>query len=340
MTELDNGFGFLDKIKLFIIEQFKKMPKESFKIERSPINRKESINISLKLVQEFIQVSKNLLDVQIKENILFFYSVLNEKIPQEYLINFYNNVKTLCVNCNMIEPERMTNSDVYGEYCPKSNSISIVDAYDKNILFHELMHMASCASKGEKLFCGFEQSNNGQIIGTGLNEIFTCYFVEKYFGKSSDEATIVDLIPSFPILFNKLVGESIEKYYFSSDLYGLINSIKPYASDKDINNFIKDIDMFYFEIIKKRMGIDDWFFAIYDLKKVYRFLLKTYYVKCTLESELETEASEKFEEFIGDIPFNIEIENGSIHIINNRDIDECISAAKKHLNRSSNSITR
>ncbi len=320
--------NIFSKIKSFIINPVKTLPKDSFSVVRTKNQNKEKYRITPELVQYFDHIDMDKLDSRFKELIMEFYNTLKENFSEEYLINFYNNINTLTIYHDENANKKRRNKRLGGVYTPINNSITIVDINDKFSLFHELLHMSSCIEKDGQIFSGFHQTNNGRGFGIGLNELTTAYILQKYFNEK-EETYINSILPTIANFIKYIIGEDIEKFYLKSDLFGLINGFRNYYTEKEIIKFINVVDMVY---------VDTCFsptFLVNDVKEMFMFLIKALYIKCANESQNEEECMEKFNSLISNSSFDIAFANCSISAIKNQDIDYCIKEAKRYLNKNS-----
>ncbi len=105
----------------------------------------------------------------------------------------------------------------------------------RETIFHELLHMASTRRIRDGFtgdyVTGFELRSN---FGKSLNEGYTEYLREKYFGKGNYTE-----LPDWRVVIAKgieyIVGEKeMEKYFFNADLPGLMAALRKYASQEDL----------------------------------------------------------------------------------------------------------
>lgn len=141
-----------------------------------------------------------------------------------------------------------------GSYNVKKNKISLNPLRDynspeyKEILNHEMHHMATRLRIDDYTVCGFEQlkiRNGISHIGKGLNEGYTEYLSkdnlkkEKYQYKKN-----VDLIPLIELFYdNKL---ELRKNYFNADLPSVIKKFSEITDRNSAIELIRDIDKLFF----------------------------------------------------------------------------------------------
>ena len=172
----------------------------------------------------------------LKEEIISFCNVLLKNIDSKYLDNFYNNINSL----NIIQSPY---DDIHkNSYHPEDNTIYIEKETAHELIFHELFHMASSKCEGDNIYCGFVEWTAEDMIGKGLNEGYTQRLAEKYFNCDSTNVYYEEVL--FAKLTELIVGEEeMSKFYFTSDLGGLIKELEKYSSLEDIMSFIETIDV-------------------------------------------------------------------------------------------------
>ena len=106
-------------------------------------------------------------------------------------------------------------------------------------IFHELLHMASTRIKDGKDYCGFDLDS---IIGTGINENYTDYLLEKYFIKEQEYDRKRLLLDELELIVGE---EKLEDMYFKADLPSLIKELSKYNETKDVIKLIYDYDSLY-----------------------------------------------------------------------------------------------
>ena len=114
----------------------------------------------------------------------------------------------------------------------------------RNLIAHELLHMATSKEDDQVLCCGFHQINKKTKtnIGIALNEGYTEHLNQQHFFPDYfDDSYLHE--QSIAYEFEKIIGrEKMEKLYFEADLYGLIQELTKYASVEEIITFLRDFD--------------------------------------------------------------------------------------------------
>lgn len=215
-------------------------------IKKTPnIGKIEKVVIKDKKIKEF---EKKLLNIK-----CFNYSF------------FYHNVRTLKIDRH----ESLSKYKVFiANYDPIKNVINITD---EKSFPHELNHMSSSYYDGDD-YSGLSQNS----FGTGLNEGYTELLAERYF-KSGESYPA-----EFKIASNleQIVGrEKMEQYYYTANLFELIEELKQYDTHENIMKFIG-----YVDIVTSL--IDNYFksrmfnaFLKKSMKKINLYLLKWYTIK-------------------------------------------------------------
>lgn len=258
-----------------------------------------------------------------------FNELLERVYSEESLNNYHNNIRTIKISKSKLLDKLMMQSKSYtGVYQPLSNTIKILK---DDSIYHELFHMAS--TRNYKII-GFQQSD----IGKSLNEGYTELMNQKYF--------INDKIPSYSTQveiakqLDRIVGkEKMENLYLNSDLKGLVNELRKYATFEDIEKFVSNSDyiltmeMHQWTSQKSRLKKN-------DIKKNEMALLKKatteteeFLEKC-LENKIIIEYKEKgeFEALEPeDVYLLLKIKNIDINSINNKLHKDILAYLKKEI---------
>lgn len=194
-----------------------------------------------------IVLYKKLLDYIDNEKELLFKDVMDiknnfkNKLGYNYLINSYwfDNIRTLRVG--YFKP---IGNDI-AKYYMYNNIIKVKNRKYKNLLYHEFFHMISTKVVGKNIYSGFQQFENGRIIGFGLNEGYTELLTQRYFGYIYENSSFEKTYPvevHIALMLEKIVGISMEKMYKIADQKALVDYLSRYADCKDIEKFILMID--------------------------------------------------------------------------------------------------
>ena len=276
---------------------------------------------------------KRLLEQQFGSYIIEFINTIMENIPDSNLTLFYNNMNgintTIGINEKIRKASRYT--ELYGVYLCKENEIQLSPNCHKSTIFHELLH-ASTSYIDENFihFVGFEQVNNGNIIGEGLNEGYTQYLTEKFFNSSSESYIYEKRIAE---ILEIIVGkEMMQSLYFNANLKGLVDVLKQYNTEENVYNFITTLDFLNKHMADGVVGnltTDSKQIILNSLKSVNIFLIETYLKKIILENPTEIidnrEILEKSIPLLTKIPTGINM-NG--HEIGTMDAKSMIQIAK------------
>ena len=143
-------------------------------------------------------------------------------------------------------------------------------------IFHELFHAASSYidQTNETVYTGFEIIHNGEILAEGLNEGYTQYLTEKYFGDRDIFITYQFERRVAEILEN-IIGEKRMRWcYFNASLSSLINDLEKYSPYEDIMVFIKDLDYVSNNLHKDTISKEIKEQVENKLKNISEFLIK------------------------------------------------------------------
>lgn len=186
--------------------------------------------------------------------IVTFKCRLEKNINKEYLHNMYNNLETLKASEHIILPQNLLLIPAGGTYNPKNNKLKILKLFKKEVINHELFHMASASkiTKGNKkeniYISGFAQYNSKfhNKLGIGLNEGYTESLNERYFGINTNISKVYKLCEFYSIKLQQIVGEEIMlKLYLTGDLPNLIKELKIYDTKENIIKFITNLDFVF-----------------------------------------------------------------------------------------------
>jgi len=163
----------------------------------------------------------------------------------EKIVNFTseNNLKNIYTNLNSLTIQKnrfILLKGIAGEYSQKENIITYAL---KSSIGHELLHLASRSIKNGKEYSGFIFKTKHLVLGRGLNEGYTELLASRLFNKSKktnsyeEEVKIARILEYF---FDN--PKDMEKYYFNTDLPGLIHYMEKYAKREEIIKLITEID--------------------------------------------------------------------------------------------------
>ena len=192
-----------------------------------------------------------------------FYSTLEDKLSHCDLSAFHANMKDLRIYSSKDSfllklLDALAGTRTGGAYLSKKNKIHIDDQpfgrsqLKRNILTHELLHMASTRKDKDFIYSGFHISGKKLSIGEGINEGYTELLNGRYFGnpRSSDSYFDLQMLSSG---IETIVGqENMEKMYFSNNLNGLIEALGRYISKDEAIGLIAKMD----SLLKKKTRTD------------------------------------------------------------------------------------
>ncbi|MBR4671630.1 MAG: hypothetical protein IKO78_00335 [Bacilli bacterium] len=245
------------------------------------------VSIPVELKQKYSSVDLNAFGHgRIREVVKDFVDVMEREFPKEALANFYNNINEAKIKRNagvmLIESS--------GVYLCKKNKINVSAI---SSLYHELFHLASSSYDPEAKLAraGFSQVYHtltspfeGVNMGIGLNEGYTELLTQRYFDGKCKPNKYYRFEVNVASNVEKIVGEEeMKKLYLKSDLRGLIENLKQYASEEEVMQFVNSVDLV------SRHSTDIFLFRNSKMKasitNVYTFLMKAYLTK--LKRQLE-----------------------------------------------------
>lgn len=216
----------------------------------------------------FLKQNYNILknfDDKFIEYINIFLNTLQAKNPSIDLNLFYNNL----INLSIKERKNFNRCMFFktytkGIYKYKDNKIEVLkDDYPFSI-FHELLHCSSAKKEQNCFSIGFAKEYKKFSIGSALNEGYTTLLEERYFNdnfRKNDYENLKYIAKTIELLIGK---DEMEKFYFTSDLNGLIKEFEKYGANKrQIMFFLDELDYilcnlgFYETIGSCQTAIDD-----------------------------------------------------------------------------------
>ena len=123
------------------------------------------------------------------------------------------------------------------------------------IIFHELFHAASSLMEDDMIYSGFRQYDfkTRYDFGYGLNEGYTQYMKEKYFGQDPREKYVYLVEKHFASLLEEIVGEkNMECFYLQANLKKLYDKLQDYIDYDKITRFMKNLDFFKDHVSSKK----------------------------------------------------------------------------------------
>lgn len=205
-----------------------------------------------------------------------------ENLPESNLINFYNNINKLKIR-KSVQPTLIRAAGVYE---PVTNEVQIGISgstfIDINVLFHELMHMASSIYKNGVTYTGFSQRTHlgYSAIGMGLTEGYTQLLTERIFETMPFyEPYIKEIEISHNV--EKIIGkDKMQELFFNADLKGLVEELGRYSTEQEACAFIKKVDFINQFETRARTHSNYQTQLVEEAKKdIYKYLLNTYKTK-------------------------------------------------------------
>ena len=227
-----------------------------FRLSRRQLSNIDEVIFSPEFINNNSTIDYNeLAKKKFGKEIINFTKIMLENFPSEKLNNFYNNINNLTVEdkTKKYKNKFFKNVAMYfsfnptANYSPVDNRIRVFDDdFKMKSIPHELFHMASSYydKVTDSVCCGFSQSNDLKIFGYGLNEGYTEYMVEKYYGGDYNTDSysynyVRKVVKELELIIGK---EKMEEFYLNSDLNGLIEELSKYMTHEQIIDFINITD--------------------------------------------------------------------------------------------------
>ena len=175
----------------------------------------------------------------------------------DFILNFIDEIEkcfpnvdygNLINNINDLKVKKTINKSCGGFYEPTNNTLcynkKFMSINSKEILYHELLHVASTFFQDGMIYSGFSQANvkTKDFYGRGINEGYTQLLVQRiYMPYTYIDAYQYEIKIAQGI--ERIVGqEKMQDLYFKSDLPGLVEELRKYANKIDIIRFINEVD--------------------------------------------------------------------------------------------------
>lgn len=268
---------------------------------------------------------KRLLEQQFGPFIIRFVNTIKTNIPNSDLTLFYNNFNSIEVLEKKFKTLNSFRSrDIGGVWVTGINTIVVSPDNYQSTINHELFHASTTYIDPDTntIFVGFEQQKGfNKQIGNGLNEGYTQYLAEKYFGIPLNAYNYEKRISE---LVEMIVGqEKMQSLYFNANLKGLIDSLKQYNTEENVYKFITTLDFLNKHLTDKRLMNTSNQIRLTSLKNINYFLIYTYIQKVLLEQQDEINDTkklfDKLEPFLSELPREIKIHGKILFSINNYD---------------------
>lgn len=200
----------------------KKPIESNYKLRKDfKIGGVKTASLPVEVIRKFDDINEEeILKKQFGELIINFANTVKENISEINLAIFLNNLNTLGTSIKSFGvSNRIFNRSTAGQYNPKKNAIELSkDTYNLTIN-HELFHASTTIidkSTG-MIYSGFQQiSDKNKQIGEGLNEGYTQYLAEKYFGNNNSLITAYVYEKRIAETLEMIVGkEQMQLFYFN-----------------------------------------------------------------------------------------------------------------------------
>ena len=287
---------------LYTSSKFIKQNKEKnkFKIHKMPKSfRYSDVLLPPEIVDKELKLEKKyIMSKCFKDELLLFCNTLSNKFKPDDLRLFYNNLKQLKIK------KYIFHNHIVNCYNAMSNTIKI-DKKEKNVIYHELFHMASSIGTKNRVFIGFRQFDLKECkeIGNGLNEGYTEYMTLKYFFNVDylfKSGYWVETIISSQL--EKIIGnDKMESLYMQANLLGLISELEKYNTKDKIIEFLQDLDLYSG---RGKLGdlskSQNKYIIEKHLKNINKFLCTTYFRKISSQLVKKQISDDDFSKLVQD----------------------------------------
>ena len=315
----------------------KKPIESNYKLRKDfKIGGVKTASLPVEVIRKFDDINEEeILKKQFGELIMNFANTVKENIPEINLAIFLNNLNTLGTSIKSFGvSNRIFNRSTAGQYDPKKNAIELSkDTYNLTIN-HELFHASTTIidkSTG-MIYCGFQQiSNKNTQIGEGLNEGYTQYLSEKYFGNNNSLITAYVYEKRIAETLEMIVGkEQMQLFYFNANLSGLVEYLKKYAPEEEIYKFINTLDFLNEHMDDKYLIPSSKEIIKNGFEFINSFLLKTALRKNIIDNtatQLSTEdVLKRLIPILTLIPETVKSKNNSFQISDDKQIKDAFTS--------------
>lgn len=234
---------------------------------------KENSKVKYKVYTTYptINTDYNIEDIKNKicKQLLEYFDVLINTLPSNYLNTLFKNLSNIEYQEGLDKKEMLHSiwgiingwGITEGYYYGYENKVYAVSQkqksllaflsrnpytpYDdiiRNVLSHEIFHVATYSTDDYITYCGFYQNRRAYDIGNGIDEGYTELLARRYFKKDEgyydDEVFMASLI-------EEIIGKNkMEHLYFFADLKGLIKELTKYTNKNLVNRFIINFDTY------------------------------------------------------------------------------------------------
>lgn len=273
---------------------------------------------------------KEIIKKEYGDLVIKFIDVLRKEISNENFTLLINNVSTLTFE----KKDYSKSKKVASVYYILDNKISLDKKRYMKTIWHELFHISSSFYDKTKkiIYSGFAQHISvNEFIGEGINEGYTQYLTEKYFGDKEDILISYCYLTKIAECTEMIVGsKKMESLYFSANLNGLIKELEKYSSLDDIHKFIKELDLIHKHLENypylSRKNKENLVNIISDINV---YIIQTYLNKFVLESGEEINVynlSNALTSIITILPAKFKVGNKSFEIYNDESLANAVSS--------------
>ena len=232
-----NDIVYFKRKLLFDVDKYIK------KVDINDVEAPQETKLLRKIDDEFIDC---ICEKELSKELLIFTKTVVGNFEEKDLTTFYNNMWTLSIDNYSNDKFKRRNKigkNTIAYYRFASNTIFVLDKNFKDSIFHELFHMSTAKREKHNAFFGFSYCNlkHSKRVGVGINEGYTQLLSERYFPEAK-KGTYPYLTYNLGLIESIIGKEKMESLYLNSNLYGLIDELRKYATYEDICKFITYTD--------------------------------------------------------------------------------------------------
>ena len=263
-------------------------------IKDSKEKKKKIIVFPTEVINKCREYDDSQLNKELQSASRDFYYTLKNNVDNSLLSNFENNIRSLTVDKMK---HSFSNILKAGSYSASYNTISLKGKLNREVFFHELLHMASFHRESNKMFTGFYQYSYGENVGEALNEGYTELLNQDIF-KTKKANKIYQYMVDVCRVIEEVVGkENMIKYYFQSDLASLTKDILKYISQDDCRSLFSDTDYLLNCFRQLQSGIT-FPYNQFKFNNINRILTNMYTNKLISENQYTAQNIDKYNELL------------------------------------------
>lgn len=255
-----------------------------------------------------------------------------EQMKGKDLSLFYNNLKTLKII--KVDENQMSKKNASAEYDVVTNTIRYIVDDIREVITHELIHMATRYDAGDIVMVGFLQvTKDGYGIGEGLCEAYTAQEDYKNFSGYAPEDKLnkrtIYLTSRYLLsMFEILIGiEHFNELFYEANMYKLFEKLSLYSSQKRAWTALEHLDaIFHYGDSKNIPNIP---MVLHHYSEIMMFLSECFITKMKLLEKDGKLTKEEYMKYEGFIHYLMRQRLVYFKVIKSRKIDKYYSTLEK-----------